>query len=271
MTTSKLVKTTIFVILLVAASSYFGYIGRQIWQLGDAALNLSVRALYPILWLLLALLLVAVTAGLVAALVRPLWICFTAFAASSLTMLFIWGLNLIALVLTLFYLLAGMLYSRGVVKGMDERIRFSVRPFAENQTALAIVLVIAVCVLFYTGYAAQIEREGYETPSFVMDVAMEVAERQIGAMPDLTPEQKEQVITEFEQLFEEQIEGALKPYHKLIPAAVALILLGILTTIVRLFSWFPALILKGVFAVLSTCHVTSTATETREVERLTID
>jgi len=98
-----------------------------------------------------------------------------------------------------------------------------------------------------------------------------VAERQVGAMPDLTPEQKEQVITEFEQLFEQQIEDALKPYQTLIPAAIAFILLGILTTIVRLFSWFPALILKGIFALLTASHVASTVTETREVERLIIE
>jgi len=271
MTTSKLVKTIVFVALLVAASAYLGNIGRQIGQLGAAALALSISTLYPLLWFLVALLFVAVAAALVAALVRPLWICFVAFALASLAVLLFWGLNLIALVLALLYLLAGLLYSRGVAKGLDERIRFSVRPIEENQTALAIVLVIAVCVLFYTGYAAEIEREGFKAPSFVMDIAMEVAERQIGAMPDLTPQQKEEVIAEFQQLFEQQVEDALRPYQKLIPAAVALMLLGILTTIVRLFSWFPALILKGIFAGLTACHVTSAVTETREVERLIIE
>lgn len=271
MTTSKLVKTIVFVALLVAASAYLGNIGRLIGQLGDAALVLSISALYPLLWFLVALLFVAVAAGVVAALVRPLWICFVAFALASLAVLLFWGLNLIALALAVLYLLAGLLYTRGVAKGLEERIRFSVRPIEENQTTLAIVLVIAVCVLFYTGYAAQIEREGFKAPSFVMDIATEVAERQVGAMPDLTPEQKEQIITEFEQLFEQQIEDALKPYQQLIPAVIALILLGILTTIVRLFSWFPALILKGVFALLTASHVASTVTETREVERLVID
>ena len=47
MTTSKLVKTIVFVALLVAASAYVGNIGRQIGQLGDAALALSISTLYP--------------------------------------------------------------------------------------------------------------------------------------------------------------------------------------------------------------------------------
>lgn len=271
MTTSKLVKTVIFVALLIAASSYLGNIGRQIGQLGDAVFVLSIDTLYPFLWLLLALVLVSIAAGLVSALVRPLWICFIAFAVASLVVFLFWGLNLIALVLALLYLLVGLLYSRGVAKGLDERIRFSVRPMQDNQNALAIVLVLAVCVLFYAGYASQIEREGFTTPSFVMNIAMEVAEGQIQSMPELTPQQREQAIADFRQLFEQQVEEAVKPYQKLIPITAAIILLGILTTIVRLFSWFPVLILKAIFAILTASHVTSVATETREVERLTID
>ena len=271
MTTSKLVKTIIFVVLLVVASSYLGNVSRQIGQLGDAIFIRSMDTLYPFIWLLLALVLVALAAGLVAALVRPLWICFIAFALASLAVLFIWGLNLIGIVLAVLYLLAGLLYSRGVAKGLNERISFSVRPIQDNQTILTIVLIIAACALFYFGYAAQIEREGFTTPPFVIDMATEIAEGQIETIPGLTPQEKEQVIAEFRQEFEQQMEDVINPYQKFIPAGVVLILLGLLSIIVRLFSWLPALILKGIFAILATHHVTSVVTETREVERLTID
>jgi len=271
MTTSKLVKTIIFVALLVAASSYLGNISRQIGQLGDSIFVFSMDTLYPFIWLLLALILVAIAAGLVAVLVRPLWICFIAFALASLAVLFIWGLNLIGIVLAVLYLLAGLLYSRGVAKGINERISFSVHPIKDNQTILTIVLIIAVCVLFYSGYAAQIEREGFTTPPFVIDMATGIAEEQIETIPGLTPQEKEQAIAEFRQEFEQQMEDVIKPYQKFIPAGIALILLGLLSTIIGLFSWLPALILKGIFTILAACHVTSVVMETREVERLTID
>jgi MFS family permease len=271
MTTNKLIKTIIFVALLVAASIYLGYIGRQIGQLGDAVFVFSLDTWYPFIWLLLALVLVAISAGLVAALVRPIWICFIAFALASLAVLFMWGLNLIGIVLALLYLLAGLLYSRGVAKGLNERINFSVHPIKDNQTILAIVLVIAACVLFYSGYAAQIEREGFTTPPFVINIAMGVAEKQIEASPDLTPQEKEQALAEFRQQFEQQMEDTIEPYQKFIPVGVALILLGLLTTVVGLFSWLPALILKAIFAILTACHVTSVVTEMQEVKRLTID
>lgn len=271
MTTGKLIKTIVFVVLLVAASSYLGYTGRQIGELGDAIFVFSMDTLYPFIWLLLALVLVAITAGLVAALVRPLWMCVIAFALGSLAVLFLWGMNLIAVVLAALYLLAGLLYSRGVARGLNERIRFSVHPIKDNQTILTTVLLIAVCALFYFGYAAQIEREGFATPPFVVDIAVGMAEGQIEANPDLTPQEKAQAIAEFRQHFEQQVEDAVEPYHRFIPAGVALILLGLLTTITGLFSWLPALILKAVFAILTACRVTSVVTETKDVERLTID
>lgn len=271
MTTSKLVKSVIFVVLLIAASSYLGNIGHQIGQLGDAIFSPSMDTLYPFIWLLVALVLVAITAGLVAALIRPLWICFIAFAVSSLAVLFIWGLNLISIVLAVMYFLAGLLYSRGVAKGLDERINFSVHPIKDNQTILLTVLIIAVCALFYSGYAAQIESEGFTTPPFAIDMVTGIAEGQIERSPGLTPEEKEQAIAEFRQQFEHQVEDAIKPYQQFVPIGIAVILLGLLTTIIGLLSWLPTLILRAMFAILAACHLTSVVTETQEVKRLTID
>jgi len=166
MKTSKLVKYVIFIVLLIVASCFLGNICRQIGQLGDTIFSPSMDTLYPFLWLLLALALVAITAGLVAALVRPLWMCFIAFALSSLAALFIWGLNLIGIVLAVIYLLAGLIYSRGVAKGLSGRINFSIHPIQNNQTILLIALIIVACACFYSRFAAQIEREGFTTPPF---------------------------------------------------------------------------------------------------------
>ena len=271
MTTSKLVKTIIFIVLLIGASCYLGTMCHQIEGLGDTIFSPSIDTLYPFLWLLLALVLVAITAGLVAVLVRPLWLCFVAFALSSLAALFIWGLNLIGIGLAVIYFLAGLIYSLGVAKGLKERITFSLRPIQENQTILLIVLIIAACASFYSGYAAQIEREGFTTPPFAINMVMGMAEGQIEASADLTPEQREQVIAEFREQFEQQVENMIKPYQQFIPIGIAIILLSILMTVITLFSWLPVLILRGVFAILGVCHVTTVVTETQEVERLTID
>lgn len=227
--------------------------------------------LYLFLWLLLALALVAIAAGLVATLIRPLWMCFIAFALSSLAMLFFWGLNLIGIVLAVIYLLAGLLYSRGVAKGLSERINFSVRPIQDNQTILLIALVIAACACFYSGYAAQIKSEGFTTPPFVINMVTGMAERQMEGIPGMTPEQKEQALAEIRAQFEQQIEEIIKPYQQFIPIGVALILLSILMTVLSLISWLPTVILSVIFAILAAAHVTSVVAETQEVKRVTID
>jgi hypothetical protein len=269
--TSRLVKSVVFVVLLIAASCFLGIICRQVGQLGDTIFSPSLDMLYLLLRLLLALALVAITAGLVATLVRPLWICFVAFALSSLAALFIWGLNLVGIVIAAVFLLAGILYSRGVAKGLSERITFTVRPIQDSQTILFIALIIAACGCFYSGYADQIEEEGFTIPPFVTDMAGRIAEGQIEEEQSLTPEEKEQRVAEVKEEVEQQIERWIEPYEEFIPIGIAISLLGILMTIVQLLSWLPILILRAVFAILAACHVTSLVTETQEVERLTID
>jgi hypothetical protein len=271
MTTSKLVKSAIFILLLIAASLFLGAVCNQIGQLGGTILSPSMDTLSLFLRLLLALALVAITAGLVAALVRPLWMCLITFALSSLVVLFVWGFNLISIVLAVLYLLAGLIYSRGVAEGINERIKFSVRPIRDNQNTLLIVLIIAACALFYSGYSAEIEREGFTTPPFIIDMMMGIAEGQMEGNLNLTPEMREQVTSEFRQQFEQQVKEMIAPYQQLIPVVIALSLLSILVTVLSLLSWLPILLLSAIFPILTACHVTREVTETREVTRLTID
>jgi len=49
-------------------------------------------------------------------------------------------------------------------------------------------LIVAGCVLFYSRYAAQIEREGFTTPRFAIDMVTGAAERRIETSLDLIPQ-----------------------------------------------------------------------------------
>ena len=271
MVTSKLIKSAIFIVLLIAASCFLGNTCQQIGQLGNTIFSPSWDMVYPFLWLLLALALVAIASGLVAALVRPLWMCFIAFALSSLAVLFIWGLNLISIVLAVIYFLAGLLYSSGVAKGLDERINFSVRPIQDNQTILLIVLIIAASASFYSGCAEQIKNEGFTVPPFITNMVVEIAEGQMEGSMGLTPAEKEQAIAEFREQFEQQMQGWIEPYQQFIPISIAVTLLGFLMTTVTFFSWIPILLLRGIFAILAALHVANVVTETKETKRLTLD
>lgn len=256
--TGKFLKTIIFTLLLIITSCFFGIICHRIGELGDAIFSPTLETLYLFLWLLLALALVAVTAGVVAVLLRPFWVCVVAFALSGLAMLLVWEFSLLSSVVVALYFLAGLLYSRGVAKGLEERIKFSVQPISDNQTILLLVLVIVICVSFYLGYARQIEREGFSTPPFITDRVVRMANPE--------PDEKEKFIAEFEK----GVENAIRPYEQFIPIGIAIALFFLLRTVIGIFSWVPVLFLRILFSILTCLQVTKMVTETREVKRLTI-
>jgi hypothetical protein len=76
---NKWLKVTFFVLLLVGAGYFFGTVCRQIGQAYRLILSPSEELLSLLLWLLLALGAIAVIAGLVAALLRPVWVGIIAF------------------------------------------------------------------------------------------------------------------------------------------------------------------------------------------------
>jgi len=87
---NKWLKFTFFTILLIGAGYFFGTICRQISQAYALILSPSGELLNLLLWLLIALGGLMVAAGLVAALLRPLWIGIVAIILSGLAMLLGW-------------------------------------------------------------------------------------------------------------------------------------------------------------------------------------
>jgi hypothetical protein len=270
MKNGKLAKTIILAVLLIVAGYFLGSVCNRISQQYNLFFSLSMPALYLTLWLLGALCAVAVTAGLASVLLRPLWVCFIAFALSAVAILLAWEVNLISLVLVLLYFLVGLFYARGVAKGLEERISFSVRPISDNQTFLLIVLAILVCASFYSGYAAEIEREGFQLPPFITDRIVGMVEEQFEGWAEMGPADRQAAEAEFREQLDTQVQSMVEPFKPYIPMAVAAILFGILITIITLFSWIPILILRVIFSGLTALRVTRMVTEMREVERLTL-
>lgn len=269
---SKWVKATFFSVLLIGAGYYFGTICMQIDQVYKLILTPSMELLIQILWLLLSLSLVLVCAGLVAALIRPIWVGFIAFALSGLAVLFGWHISAITGILAFVYILAGVVYIRSVDGQLNQQIKFSVRPISQSQGILLTVLILVACGSLYLGYAEHIEREGFSIPESYIEILMELMEKQIVArVPIGGGEVVIQFREEFQKMIDSFIEGTVKPYERYIPLAIALGLFMPLVTITGLLTWVPALLLKVLFALITALGVTKIVTETREVQRLIID
>ncbi|MBL7064175.1 MAG: hypothetical protein ISS49_08220 [Anaerolineae bacterium] len=274
----KVIKMIVFSALLVAAGYYFGLICGQVGRAYEMLFSPSRDTLYLVGQLLLAMGVLAVTSGLVAVLFRPFWTCLVAFVFSSAAVLVAWEIGLGSGIAVLVYLVASLLYTRGVIAELNNRVHFSVRPVAQSQRILLMALVAVACASLYLGYAAQIEREGFSLPPSARDVitrmTMMPIERRIEEQAGLTPAEKAKVLAGVRAELESQwlgpMEETLKRYELYIPIGVAAMLLMSLTSIVSLLSWLPPLILSVVFLLLTTLRVTRVVTETREVKRLTL-
>jgi len=269
---SRWLKMAFLAALLIGAGYFFGTVCKQIGQAYELILFPSGELLNLLLWFLLALCTVAVTAGLVAALLRPVWVGIIAFALSGLAMLLGWQVAVAGGILILVYLLAASLYVVGVAREMNERIRFSVRPISEGQGMLLMAFILMACGSLYLNYAAHIEREGFSMPESHIEMLMAQMEKQIEAR--VPEEEREEMVAEFREEFrrgvDEFFEHTVKPYERLIPLVVAVGLFMSLVTITRLLAWVPAIVLSIVFPLLTALRIVEVVSETREVQRLVI-
>ena len=269
---SKRLKTLFFTILIIGAGYFFGTICKQIDQAYELILAPSLELLILILWLLLAFGLVLVSAGLVATLLRPIWVGFIAFALSGLAILLGWYIAPINGILAFVYVLAGVAYTRSVDGQLNQQIKFSVRPISQCQGILLTTLILVACGSLYLGYGEHIKREGFSIPESYVEMLMEQMEKQILARAPA--EGSEEIVAQFREEFQRSIDGfierTVKPYERFIPLAIALSLFMPLVTITGLLTWVPALFLNVLFTLLTALRVTETVTETREVQRLII-
>lgn len=269
---NKWFKVAFFAVLLIGAGYFFGTILRQIGQAYEKMLSPSWELLNLLLWFLLALGVVAVTSGLVAALLRPVWVGIIVFALSGLVMLLGWQVTIKSGILVLVYLIAVSFYAVGVARELNERIKFSVRSIGRSQGMLLMALVLVACGSLYFSCAAYIEREGFSMPEFYIEMSMKQVEKQIEAR--VPAKERQELVAELREEFrrgiDEFFQSKVKPYEKFIPLAIAIGLFMTLVSITRLLGWVPTIFLSIIFPLLKVLGVTKVVSETREVERLTL-
>ena len=269
---SEWIKIAFFAILLTGAGYFFGTTTKEIGLAYTLLLAPSKELLIQLLKFLLAAGVFMVGAGLVAALFRPVWIGFIAFSLAGLAMLFGWQISLDHGFVVLVYLLTAFLYTTGVAKELDARIRFSVRPISEGQTTLIMGLIFVVCGSIFFSFKTHVDREGFSIPEAYIEIFTQQMERQI---EDRMPmEEAQEAVAQFEMEFsrsvEEYSERMLKPYERFIPIGIAAGIFMSLVTITKLLTWLPAIVLSFVFRLLQAVGVTKVLRETEEVESLVI-
>lgn len=270
----KWLRAAFLIALLVGAGYFFGTVSRQIHRVHEM---MMLSAFWDLLRLLLQLLLalgaVLESAGLVAALLRPVWVGIVVFGRSGTAISLGWQVRGLGNVLLLVYTLTAAIYAVGVARGLQQRIEFSVEPIGISQRVLLAGLILVVCGSLYLGCASDIQRDGFSPPESAIEMFMGQMERQIVARVPV--EQREVAVSRFREEFRRGVtdffEHTVEPYEQYIPLVVAASFFITLIQISSLLLWVPTLILmSGAFSLLKLLGLAKVVTETLEVRRLVL-
>ncbi len=265
-------KVLFVTVLLMGASYFFGTVSRQMGTAYALLLPPSVRLWGLLLRLLLACGVMAVAAGLVAALFRPLRVAFVAIALSGVALLLGERGSLPGAFFSLLYVLAGMVYAYQVQNELRQRVGFSVRVVAESQMVLLVALLVVALGSFYLGYRDYINREGFSIPTqYVGQVSERLSVEGAAFVPEIFRDGiRTGVKKQVQYTLTDQFRQWIKPFERFIPIVAAVLLFVPLFVVMYLLNWVPAGVLWVVLLVLKVLGVLKVTTETQVVKRLVI-
>lgn len=269
---NRWVKYLIFILLIMGAGYFFGTVCDQIGEADQLLLTPGIDLLYLFLRFLLSLAVMMICAGLVAALLRPLWVAAIAFFLSGFAMLLGWQISLASGVLVLVFAIVGVVYTSNIMKGLMKQADFSVRPIGQNQNILSLGLILVACGSLYIGFRDYIDNQGVAIPDRYIELMMEPMEKQILLRaPVGGQEMVFQFREEFRNFIDEFFDETVKPYERYIPIILSGGLFFSLYTITNLLTWLPTLFTQAALTLLISIGIARFEIETREVRRLRMD
>jgi hypothetical protein len=272
-----LIKTVVFGALLTGAGVFLGFVLKWVgggyahlvpgtWDLGGA-LRLGG-------WVLGALAVVAVTAALVAILIRPFWVAALELLVSALALFLCWDMSLVSFVVALIYFLVGLAYFVGVRTEISNRIKFRVLNIRTSQGMFLAVLVALICTSLYFGYAGSIGREGFTLSPAAVNWIVDMADQHVvdKVMPATSsPDDRVEALKALRSYLENDLHSSMEPYKEYAPVLLATGAFSVLTLAMLVVSWVPLLVLWLVFLILLRLKVIKKKAHPVEVTRLSIE
>jgi hypothetical protein len=239
----------------------------------ELILSPSKELLYILLFLLISLGGVIISAGIVALLMKPLWICAVTFLLSSLAILFGWQRFSITIGIILFvYFVICCCAAHCVHAEQKERIHFSTKPFKDSLGLFSIALLIVACGSVFIGSKDAIDRNGFEIPAVYLEIFMDPFKEQV--LSQVPNNERQNVEKEFEEQMQEMMDGfteKIKPFEKYIPLIIGVMFLTPLLTVNQILSSIWLLVLQVVIKIFTAVGIIKIVTETRDVEKAIID
>lgn len=270
---TRWIKYSTITILLIGSGFLLGYVFKRIEGSYQLLFAPTWELFELLLWILAVMIAFAVSAGLVAALLRPIWIAIIVCLIASVVFILSWKFTIESGLIGLGLFIGTSIYTLAVQRGLNERIRFSVEPISIAQGILLTTLLLAISGSFYIVSAEQINKQGFVIPDKYMELFTKPMKQQI--LSNIPAEQREQAEAEFEAQFQSMMDtlykDRIKPYEKYMPLLITIGIFFTLKTIESFVSWIPTILLQATFALLVSTKFVSELTETKEIQRLVLE
>jgi len=278
MKASTVVKIGVFLLMGIGAHVLFGVACSKVQSQYEALFTPGSASLNLAIWVFGSILLVALTGGLVASLVRPFWVIALGFFLSSLAMLLTWGINIYSTLASLIYFLVAIGFSNTVVAELKVRLNFSVKPIQQEQKFLLLGLTLMIGAGFALGYWEDARQSQAIIPpaykQMVSDMVTRTLATQIEKQTAVGPTEKAMALQQLQQgldKFWAETERTIQPYAPYLPFVIGALSFWMLFTFLSLISWIPPLLSSGIIPLLKTIGVTHEVAETKEARRLVLD
>lgn len=274
----SIVKTALCVLAFLSTATFFSFTCRDLTNNYLLLLTPSYTATVP--WLIqlsIASLLLATASGIVAVLVRPLWLTIVVYITGSALAGFVIQPNAIIAVTMIALALFLVTYLLFIRQQMQNQIHYSLHPLSDSKVMFFIFLAIIVSVSFGNGYINDSTRRNYVVPPEVKTIVLNQAVGFTDTVVESLYEQpaQRQVAKQAAQASTKEaldnMEKELAPHIKTIPIVLGVTLFSIALSFFFLLSFLLMPIVRTVFFLLRTTKFAHVTTETREVSRLTLE
>jgi hypothetical protein len=275
---SSLVKIAAFILLLMGAHVLLGMACSMVQNRYEDLFPPTSASLDLVLCVFGSILLCALIGGLVAALVRPVWVIALGFCLSSLAMLVAWGINIYTAIAALVYCLISIGFSITVVNEIKARLNFSIKPIQQGQNLLLFGLALMIGVSFALGFQEAGKQSGELFPSAykerITDLITSRVEAQLEDQAGIGQNESAMVLQGMQQGVDKvmaQADTLLEPYAAYVPFIVGLLLVWILFPLLGILGFLPLRLLSGIIPLLKGIGVTHEVVEQVEARRLVLD
>ncbi|MFA6099355.1 MAG: hypothetical protein WC750_00575 [Patescibacteria group bacterium] len=272
------IKTIVCILLFLASVAFFAYICRQLSD--NYMLLLIPTTSATATWfgnLCVAVLFLAIMAGVVAILVRPFWLVIIAFLLSAVLYPLIVGPSLATWIAAGVFAVLMCIFLLYVANQLKNQINFSAHPLSDMKLLLLSLLVVQVCVAFGLGYVQDSVRRNYLLPPEIKSQIAGTIYNQLKINiidpSQTTAAQKKTALAEAtknSQTAVDDLDKQLQPVKNYIPVVLGILLFFLLQTMVLILGFVPIVIARLLFMLLKITHFAHVTVETKEVKHLTL-